>query len=126
MAFLVDTDVLIDISRGSGSAADFVDDLNGEVFIARISAMELIIGARDRRDQDVIQKFISLFQLAELSDVIGRDAYAQAKRYSKSYGLSLADAPIAATATTNDFTLVSRNEKHFGPIADLKFLRADY
>ena len=45
MAFLIDTDVLIDISRGSGAAADFVDGLTGDVFIARISAMELIIGA---------------------------------------------------------------------------------
>ena len=83
MAFLIDTDVLIDISRGSGAAADFVDNLTGDVFIARISAMELIIGARDRRDQDVIEKFISLFQFAELSEVIGQDAYARAKRYFK-------------------------------------------
>ena len=126
MAFLIDTDVLIDISRGSGAAADFVDGLTGDVFIARISAMELIIGARDRCDQDVIEKFISLFQFAELSEVIGQDAYARAKRYSKSHGLSLADALIAATAMTNDFTLTSRNEKHFRPISGLKFLRADY
>src|SRR3989440_11979885 len=73
MAFLIDTDVLIDISRGSGAAADFVDNLTGDVFIARISAMELIIDARDRRDQDVIEKFISLFEFAELSEVIGQD-----------------------------------------------------
>jgi len=58
--------------------------------------------------------------------LIGQDAYARAKRYSKSHGLTLADALIAATAMTNDFTLISRNEKHFRPIAGLKFLRADY
>ena len=126
MAFLIDTDVLIDISRGSGAAADFVDNLSGDVFVARISAMELIIGARDRHDQNVIEQFISVFHLIELSGVIGQEGYAQAKRYSKSHGLTLADALIAATATTNDLTLVSRNEKHFRPIEGLKFLRSDY
>jgi predicted nucleic acid-binding protein len=125
MAFLIDTDVLIDISRGNNAAADFVDDLN-DIFIARISAMELIIGARDRRDQKVIERFISLLQLIELSEVVGQEAYAQAKRYSKSPGLTVADALIAATATTHDLTLVSRNEKHFRPIKGLRFLRADY
>jgi hypothetical protein len=37
-SFLVDTDVLIDISRGNSNAADFLDALPGEIFIARISA----------------------------------------------------------------------------------------
>ena len=126
MPYLIDTDVLIEISRGSEAAADFIDNLHDDVFIARISAMELIIGARDRRDQNAIEKFISIFQLAELSDSIGQNAYAHAKRYSKSHGLTLADALIAATATTSDFTLVSKNEKHFHPIAGLKYVRADY
>ncbi len=126
MAFLVDTDVLIDISRGNSAAADFVDGLNDDVSIARVSAMELIIGARDRRDQNVIEQFTSLFQLIELSEAVGEVAYAQAKRYSKSHGLTLADALIASTAMTNNLTLVSRNEKHFRPIKGLKFLRANY
>src|SRR5437773_12530765 len=112
MAFLIDTDVLIDISRGNGAAADFVDGLNDDISIARVSAMELIIGARDRHDQNVIKQFISLFQLIELSEAVGEAAYAQAKLYSKSHGSTLADALIAATAMTNNLTLVSRNEKH--------------
>jgi len=61
LAFLIDTEVLTDISRGSSAAADFVDDLTGDVFVARISAMELIIGARDRRDQDVIENSFHFF-----------------------------------------------------------------
>jgi len=124
--FLIDTDVLIDISRGNADAADFVDGLSGEVFIGRVSAMELIIGARNRRDQQVIEKFISLFDVKELSESIGREAYRELKEYSKSHGLTLADALIAATAKDQDLELVSKNEKHFRPIKGLKFLKANY
>jgi predicted nucleic acid-binding protein len=124
--FLIDTDVLIDISRGNPSAADFVDALNGEIFISRISAMELIIGARDRRDQTVIEEFIALFEIRELSEQMGHEAFRELKQYGKSHGLRIADALIAATAKNEDLDLVSKNEKHFRPIKGLKFLKANY
>ncbi|MGI9064956.1 MAG: type II toxin-antitoxin system VapC family toxin [Pyrinomonadaceae bacterium] len=124
--FLIDTDVLIDISRGNSDAADFVDSLNGEIFIGRISAMRLMVGARDRRDQLVIEKFIKFFEIQELSDGIGREAYQALKQYSRSHGLMLADALIAATAKEKDLELVSKNAKHFRPIKGLKFLKAVY
>jgi hypothetical protein len=124
--FLVDTDVLVDISKGNPDAADFVDALPGGLFISRVSAMELIIGARDKREQMIIEGFISQYQIKELSDSIGQEAYRYVKQYAKSHGLALADALIAATAIGNDLTLVSRNEKHFRPIRGLKFLKAKY
>lgn len=125
-AFLIDTDVLIDISRGDSDAADFVDALPGDIFIGRISAMELIIGARNKRDQKVIEKFISLYSIKELSDAIGHEAHQRLKHYAKSHGLTLADALIAATAIDADLVLVSRNEKHFRPIKELRFSKATY
>jgi predicted nucleic acid-binding protein len=124
--FLIDTDVLIDISRGNADAADFVDALNGAIFISRISAMELIIGARDRRDQSIIEEFIALFDIKELSDHMGHEAFRQLKQYGKSHGLRIADALIAATAKGEDLDLISKNEKHFRPIKGLKFLKATY
>jgi predicted nucleic acid-binding protein len=76
-AYLIDTDVLIDISRGNGDAADFVDALPGDIFIGRISAMKLIVRRRNKRDQKFIEKFISLYSIQELSDSIGREAHQQ-------------------------------------------------
>jgi len=125
-AFLIDTDVLIDISRGNTDAADFVDALSGDLFIGRISAMELIIGARNKRDQKVIEQFISLYSIKELSDAIGHEAHQHLKQYAKAHGLALADALIAATAIVNDLVLVSRNDKHFRPIKELRFSKATY
>lgn len=83
-AFLVDTDVLIDISRGNRHAADFVDALPGEIFISRISAMELIVGARNKKDQKVIEQFIGLYSIRELSEPIGHEAHQRLKQYAKS------------------------------------------
>jgi predicted nucleic acid-binding protein len=123
--FLIDTDVLIDISRGNTAAADFVDALPEEIFISRIS-MELIVGARNKRDQNVIESFIGSFPIKELSDSIGQKAHQQLRQYAKSHGLTLADALIAATALLNDLALVSKNEKHFRPIKGLSFSRAAY
>lgn len=125
-AFLIDTDVLIDISRGNSDAADFVDALPGDIFISRISAMELSIGARNKRDQKVIEKFVGLYSIKELSDAIGHEAHQRLKQYAKSHGLTLADALIAATAIVADLFLVSRNEKHFRPLKELRFSKATY
>jgi predicted nucleic acid-binding protein len=61
-----------------------------------------------------------------LSGPIGEEAYLALKQYSKSHGLKIADALIAATAKANVLELVSKNEKHFGPIKGLKFMRANY
>jgi predicted nucleic acid-binding protein len=88
--------------------------------------MELIIGARSKRDQKVIEKFISLYAIKELSEPTGRDAHQRLKQYAKSHGLTLADALIAATAIVGDLILVSRNDKHFQPIKGLKFSKAGY
>lgn len=125
-SFLIDTDVLIDISRGNSDAADFVDALPGDIFIGRISAMELIVGARNKRDQKVIEQFISLYSIKELSDTIGHESHQSLKQYAKSNGLTLADALIAATAIVNDLVLVSRNAKHFQPIKELRLSKATY
>jgi predicted nucleic acid-binding protein len=49
---LVDTDILIDISRNKPRAVDFFDGLSKEkppVFISIISAMELMVGARNKK-----------------------------------------------------------------------------
>lgn len=88
--------------------------------------MELIVGARDKRDQKVIEKFIGLYSIKELSDSIGLEAHERLKQYGKSHGLTPSDALIAATAIVNGLALVSKNEKHFKPIKELRFARATY
>ncbi|MGR3310738.1 MAG: type II toxin-antitoxin system VapC family toxin [Candidatus Brocadiales bacterium] len=123
---LVDTDVLIDISKGSSAAAKFLDNLKGDVYIGRVSAMELIAGARDKREQRIIEEFINGYQIKELSEPIGNKAYEYLKQYSRSHGLVAMDAIVAATAVVNDLNLASKNEKHFRPLKNLKYLKTKY
>jgi predicted nucleic acid-binding protein len=49
MVHLIDTDVMVDISRRNADAAAYVDSLNDPA-ISIVTAQELIVGARDKRD----------------------------------------------------------------------------
>jgi len=118
--YLIDTDVMIDISRGLAAAAAFVDSL-GEITISIITAHELIVGARNQRDADSIDGLIKAYPVhAELGANVTERAYELLKRHAKSDGLRRFDALIAATAIEEGLTLVSRNRRHFHMIRELK------
>jgi predicted nucleic acid-binding protein len=124
--YLIDTDVMIDVSRGSAGAATFVDSLE-DITISIITAHELIVGARNHRDAAAIDGLIRTFPIqADLRAEITGLAYDLLKRYAKSDGLRTFDALIAATAIADDFTLVSRNRKHFHMIGDLALQSPEY
>jgi len=59
MSFLIDSNVLIDVSRGKAAAIDFVDALTEPWVLSEVTALELIVGARDKRDLAVIDDFLS-------------------------------------------------------------------
>jgi len=122
--FLIDTDVLIDVSKGSTNAVNFLAGLTGTISISRISATELIVGARDKRDQLAIEDFIAHYTIRELHRSTGIRGYNL--NHTLSHGLTIMDALIAATAIEHDLTLISKNERHFRQIQTLKFLRARY
>ena len=50
MPYLIDSDVLIDISRGKAAAREYIDALPEGWAISQVSVLELIVGARDSRD----------------------------------------------------------------------------
>ena len=54
MPFLIDSNVLIDISRGNVAAIRYVDALTEPRFLSRVTTLEIIVGARDKRDLAVI------------------------------------------------------------------------
>jgi len=50
MAYLVDTNILVDVTRGSMTAAAYVDRLAGAWSISAITCLELLAGARTQRE----------------------------------------------------------------------------
>jgi predicted nucleic acid-binding protein len=124
--YLLDTDVMVDVSRRVVAAATFVDSLD-EITISVITAHELIVGARNQRDADGIDSLIKIYPIhAELGSAITGLAYELLKRYAKSDGLRTFDALIAATAIEEDLTLVSRNRRHFEMIRELNLEVPNY
>lgn len=104
MPFLIDSNVLIDVSRGNIAAIAYVDALAEPWALSQATAMELIVGARDKVDLAAIDLFLSLYTVVPLSDAIGARAYDLLKTYSKSNGLHVFDSLIAATAMEEKFT----------------------
>jgi len=119
MPYLIDSDVLIDISRGKPAAREYVDALPEGWAISQVSALELIVGARDKRDLADIDTFLSANVIVPLRGSTGTRAYKHLKLYAKSHGLHVFDALVAATSMEEGLTLVTKNRKHFGIIEGL-------
>ena len=118
-------DVMIDVSRGNANAASYLDSLS-DPEISIITAQELIVGARDKRDLVGIDSLVSAYPVIHMDTAIGQLAYDLLKRYAKSDGLRTFDSLIAATAIRLGFELVSRNRKHFAMIEGLRLESPPY
>jgi hypothetical protein len=119
---LLDTTVLIDLSRGVGQAADFVDAAlasGTSLFVSVISAMELIAGCRNREEVEKARKLVADFTLLHISALESAKAYELILAYSRSHGLAIPDALIAATGAAHGLGLASDNERHFAMIPEL-------
>jgi tRNA(fMet)-specific endonuclease VapC len=125
MAFLIDTDVMVDVSRRNADAANYIDLLT-DAWIAIVTAQELIVGARDKRDVAGIDSLIASYPIVHINDRIGTRAYELLKTYAKSHGLRTFDSLIAAIALESGLTLVTRNRKHFGMIDGIRLQVPEY
>ncbi|MBX3293291.1 MAG: type II toxin-antitoxin system VapC family toxin [Acidobacteria bacterium] len=121
---IVDSDILILVSRNDPTAISFLDDLEQShiVAISVVTAIELVIGSLNRSDQAAITKFLRRYQHIHIGEDISESALRLVERYSLSHGLLMADALIAATAMENDLELITRNKKDFRFIDGLRLV----
>jgi tRNA(fMet)-specific endonuclease VapC len=120
MPYPVDTDVLIDVSRSNDAAIDFLDQLGDPWSISIITALELIVGARNKKEVAHIDQLVAAYSAIPLTAEIGNSSYGLLRQFAKSHGLRVFDSLIAATAIDEDLTLVTKNQKHFQMINNLK------
>jgi predicted nucleic acid-binding protein len=123
MSEILDTTVLVDIIRRKEVALDYVDGVRKAEGIPRLSvvtSMELIIGCRDKNEVRKVEKLLADYDVLDITPLIGRKAYELISRFSKSHGLVVPDALIAATALVESAVLVTSNVRHFSMIDGLR------
>lgn len=118
---IFDTDVLIEIQRNNSKASKLVDE-DAERFISSFTYMELLQGARNKKQQTESTRYLKgmEFKTIPISENTSHRAAVYIEEYALSHGLRAGDALIAATAVENGLTLCTGNAKHFGMIKELR------
>jgi predicted nucleic acid-binding protein len=120
VSYLVDSDILIDVSKNNPGAVEYLDSLPDRWWISVVTALETIVGARSRAEADRIHRFLSALPLVPLSPGAGTRAYDLLLRFAHSHGMRTFDALQAATALEAGYALVTRNERHYRMIPELR------
>jgi predicted nucleic acid-binding protein len=118
--YLVDSDILIDVSKNNQDAIGYLDSLPDRWWISVVTALETIVGARTRAEADRIHTFLSALPMIPLGAGAGMRAYDLLLRFAHSHGLRAFDALQAATALEAGYALVTRNERHYRMIPDIR------
>ena len=124
--YLLDTDTCIYFINGKYNLAEKFRKIGKKrLFISEITIAELKFGAENsskvEQNKQTIEKFINSIQVIPIAGSI--DIYAKEKARLRKQGTPIDDFDllIAATAITSEITLLTRNEKHFMRIENLKY-----
>ena len=86
MAYLGDTNVMVDFTCGNIKAGDYLDSIRAACVLSSITALELIAGPRNQREVADLDIMISDYdQIAPTEDIMRR-AYYLMKAHAKSGG----------------------------------------
>ena len=123
MTVLVDSDVLIEVSRERHHDVLFrwteLAESGSTILCSPVSSAELWAGALPRA-HEATAKLFSTLVCVPIDYETGRQAGDYLRQYGKSHGLQIGDALIAAAAVLNRADLWTRNRKHY-PMKELAF-----
>ncbi|MCK5784171.1 MAG: type II toxin-antitoxin system VapC family toxin [Desulfobacterales bacterium] len=117
---LPDTDVLVDFFRGYIKSVTFINTNVSKIILSSIVVAELYAGVKGDTEQAALDNFFSLFRIVPVTAQIAKTGGLYKCDYSKSHGVGLADAIIAATAEAENAELKTLNIKHYPMIEGLK------
>jgi predicted nucleic acid-binding protein len=106
MKAVFDTNILVDYLGGSEAARGELARCRVRL-ISIITVIELMVGARNAREEAAIRGLLSSFEILELSAEIAQEAVV----IRKELRLKIPDAIVYATARTQGCLLVSRNTR---------------
>ena len=120
--FLLDSNTVIDYTSQllPSSATSAIDNIINEAFIISIVVKIEVLGFNGQSDKmKKLERFLQFAEILPLNDDIADKTIELRKKHKK---LALGDAIIAATASVNNFTLITRNIADFKNIATLKLI----
>ncbi len=115
--YLIDTDVLIEYLRGSDQAAEFLEELEGDLLISATTVAELFSAARGSDELDALDQFILAFEVVPVDEPLARAGGRLRQEYHASRGVGL--SLIAASALEREAELVTFNRWHYPTVQDL-------
>ena len=116
--FLIDTNVLIDVQMGrlpENGLKFLLQTINEDFIVSFITFIEFL-GYKDVADSS--KEFISMADVFGIDNAIIQTCI----DLRKSSKIKLPDAIIAATALTNNLTLITNNDKDFDKIQNLNVI----
>jgi predicted nucleic acid-binding protein len=123
---MLDSSILIDCLRCRADAVAFLatQSAAGRLRTHLLVAAELLTGARDMGEQNLIDSFLQSFDLAVPNESDGLFALALYRQFRLSHGVDWPDSQIAATALRLGVEVFTQNVKHFTAFPGLRVVRA--
>ena len=124
--YLLDTDLLIDYSKGNLLAKDFLEKARGRgdrLFISVITMMELAYGCRNKDEVKKIGRLCQGFWRIKINRAISGYAIDIIKKYSLTQKCGILDALVIGTAMHLGVTLVTGNTEHLSMIKGLSLYK---
>ena len=117
---LLDTDVLIEILRGTSEAAAWLRAHSEQTIgIPVVVRMEILQGARNKQEQQALIRELRRFQVVHLEHGDSERALSWFEAFYLSHGLGIMDCLIASVAVRLHKPLYTFNLKHYRPIKEL-------
>lgn len=116
---IIDTDIIIDYLKGIEEAEEYLARVpRYERHLTSITFMELMWGARNKKEIAEIKEFVYLNfkEIVHIDEISSRKAVELIERYAKSHSLKIADALIAAGA------IIKTAIAHTGNIHDFSYI----
>lgn len=121
---VVDTDILIDVSRSDDQAIGYLNRLESQrdLAVSVITQMELIVGCQNKQELQKLAQFLQRFRVLQCSSEISAKGVELLAQYRLSHGLLIPDGLIAATAMVWNAPLATKNQRDYRFVSELHLL----
>lgn len=118
---LCDTNIIIQAFKQHQDTINILKNIGfGNVIVSSVSVMEILQGARNKIELQMLQNQIKVFNVLHFDRNISLKAVELLSNFNLSHNLQIPDAIIGATAITYNIEFLTYNLKDFRYIPDLK------